>query len=111
MTPATRQVEVSTASNGRPSGCRAGTPANPRIAGFTKMMYDMTMNVVMPATVSRARVVPFSSKRNQWASCSMVLLQAGDRGGGRDRKTRLAVRAGEPLLAGGRDLQERDALD
>ena len=35
-------------------------PAKLRICGFTKMMYDMTMKVVMPAIVSRASVVPFS---------------------------------------------------
>jgi len=32
MTPATRQVEVSAAANGRPF------PPNPRMLGFTKMM-------------------------------------------------------------------------
>src|SRR5579859_3822325 len=36
----------------------AGMPAAARIAGFTTMMYDMVTNVVIPATASRASVVP-----------------------------------------------------
>ena len=74
MTPATRQVEVRTASNGSPWPARPGTPANPRIAGFTKMMYDITMNVVRPATVSRARVVPFSAKRKRRPSAEYAAV-------------------------------------
>jgi len=38
ITPATRQVEVRTAANGRPFGARAGIPVKLRIDGFTKMM-------------------------------------------------------------------------
>jgi hypothetical protein len=33
--------------------------------GFRKMMYDMTMKVVMPAIVSRANVVPCAANRNR----------------------------------------------
>jgi hypothetical protein len=42
------------------------------------MMYDITMNVVMPATVSRAIVVPFSAKRKRRpiAEDAMVLMRA-----------------------------------
>ena len=29
-----------------------------RIAGFTTMMYDMVTKVVMPATISRVKLVP-----------------------------------------------------
>ncbi len=61
ITPATRQVDVRAASNGSPSGSRSGMPRNPRIDGFTKMMYDITMNVVTPAAASRPSVVRFSS--------------------------------------------------
>jgi hypothetical protein len=61
ITPATRHVEASTPSNGRPCPSSPLTPTNPRMLGFTKMMYDMTMNVVTPAIVSRANVVPFSA--------------------------------------------------
>jgi hypothetical protein len=64
MTPATRHVDVRTPSNGRPASSRPGIPAKPRIAGFTKMMYDMTMNVVTPAIVSVPSVVRFSRNRN-----------------------------------------------
>ena len=63
ITPATRHVEASTPSNGRPCPSSPGTPAKLRIAGFRKMMYDMTMKVVAPARVSRQNVVPFSAKR------------------------------------------------
>ena len=37
---------------------RPSIPAKLRICGLTKMMYDMTMNVVTPAMVSRPSVVP-----------------------------------------------------
>ena len=57
ITPATRHVEVRTASNGRPSSARSGVPAKPRIAGFTKMMYDMTTKVVAPERISGGAAV------------------------------------------------------
>ncbi len=38
ITPATRQVDVSTAANGRPFDSRSLMPTKPRITGFTKMM-------------------------------------------------------------------------
>src|ERR671933_1136648 len=59
MTPATRHVEVSTASNGSPF---APVPRRERTVGFRKMMYDITMNVVAPAAVSVAKVVPSRRK-------------------------------------------------
>jgi hypothetical protein len=55
ITPATRHVDVTAPGRGNPS------PPRPRIAGFKKMMYDMTMKVVAPAIVSRPSVVPFSA--------------------------------------------------
>jgi hypothetical protein len=60
MAPATRQVLVSTAANGSADPCTGLTPA--RIDGLTKMMYDITTNVVAPAIVSRANVVPRAAK-------------------------------------------------
>jgi hypothetical protein len=71
ITPATRQVDVRTASNGNPA------PSRPRIAGFTKMMYDMTMNVVTPAIVSVPSVVRFSRKRNCRSRTEPWRLAAG----------------------------------
>src|ERR671922_4438 len=38
--PAANAVEVRTAGNDRPSGCRSGIPRNPRIAAFTIMPGD-----------------------------------------------------------------------
>src|SRR5919106_3072900 len=61
ITPATRQVPARTPSNGRPWSWSPSIPAKLRIWGFTKMMYDMTMNVVTPAIVSPASVVPFAA--------------------------------------------------
>jgi hypothetical protein len=61
--PATTHVDARTPSNGRPMSSRPLMPAKLKIAGLTKMMYDMTMKVVTPAIVSRANVVPFSLKR------------------------------------------------
>jgi AGZA family xanthine/uracil permease-like MFS transporter len=60
---ATTQVAVTTPSNASvvPSPCLTLV----RMIGFRKMMYDMTMNVVMPAIVSRASVVPCSANRNR----------------------------------------------
>jgi hypothetical protein len=63
ITPATRHVTASTWLKGSPLAARSGIPAKLRIWGFTKMMYDITMNVVTPAIVSRASVVPCSAKR------------------------------------------------
>src|ERR1044072_4113022 len=63
MTPATRHVDAATALVGSPMSSSPGIPTKPRIAGFTKMMYAMTMKVVTPAAVSRRIVVPFSLKR------------------------------------------------
>src|SRR5680860_209437 len=85
ITPATRQVEVSAAANGRP------LPSRPRILGFTKMMYDMTMNVVSPARVSRLsdvfhclnlkkRSSTLVEPASAAASMDLVLLQGGDSG-------------------------------
>src|ERR1051326_5239662 len=50
ITPATRQVLVRTAPNasGEPSG---GCVTPVRMIGLTKMMYDITTNVVAPAIV------------------------------------------------------------
>ena len=61
ITPATRHVDVTAPARGSPS------PPRPRIAGFKKMMYDITMKVVRPAIVSRASVVPFSANL-KWPS-------------------------------------------
>ncbi len=41
------------------AACR-GIPASARIAGFTKMIYDMVMKVVNPANISVLTVVPRS---------------------------------------------------
>src|SRR5258707_15809483 len=57
------QVAVTTPSNG--SGAPTLGLTLVRMIGFRKMMYDMTMKVVMPAIVSRASVVPCSAKRNR----------------------------------------------
>jgi hypothetical protein len=78
MTPATRHVEASTPSNGRPLPSSPSTPAKLRIAGFTKMMYDMTTNVVAPATVSRQSVVPFSVKRKYPSSLERRRVPANE---------------------------------
>src|SRR5215210_2476587 len=61
MRPAIRHVDASTPSKGRPWFSRPSTPRKLRIVGLTKMMYDITTNVVAPATVSRLSVVPFSA--------------------------------------------------
>src|SRR3954463_7906366 len=63
MTAATTHVAVTTPSNG--SAAPAFGLTLVRMIGFRKMMYDMTMKVVMPAIVSRARVVPCAAKRNR----------------------------------------------
>ena len=52
ITPATRQVEGASRRDARPRSSRPSTADETRICGFTKMMYDMTMKVVRPATVS-----------------------------------------------------------
>jgi hypothetical protein len=59
ITPATRHVAASTWLKGSPISDKPSIPAKLRICGLTKMMYDMTMNVVTPAIVSRPSVVPF----------------------------------------------------
>src|SRR3982074_1080171 len=56
-------VAVTTPSNG--SGAPVLGLTLVRMIGFRKMMYDMTMNVVRPAIVSRASVVPCSANRNR----------------------------------------------
>src|SRR5438876_12197623 len=56
-------VAVTTPSNG--SGAPIFGLTLVRMIGFRKMMYDMTMKVVMPAIVSRASVVPCAAKRNR----------------------------------------------
>jgi len=58
MTPATRHVAACTAGNGGPWPCSEGIPANDRMAGFTKMMYAITMNVVRPPRISPPSVAP-----------------------------------------------------
>jgi len=39
----------------------AGMPALFRIAGLTTMMYDMVVNVVSPARISRRKLLPWAS--------------------------------------------------
>src|SRR3954449_6638418 len=63
MTPATTHVPVRTPSNGTAPPFAGVTVV--RMIGFRKMMYAITMNVVTPAIVSRARVVPCSAKRKR----------------------------------------------
>src|SRR5262245_11649270 len=57
VSAAARQVAASVAGNGGPWPWSDGTLANERIAGFTKMMYAITMNVVRPAITSEPKVV------------------------------------------------------
>src|SRR5262249_1855121 len=57
VSAAARQVAASVAGNGGPWPWSGGTLANERIAGFTKMMYAITMNVVRPAITSVPTVV------------------------------------------------------
>src|SRR5436309_2038956 len=56
-------VAVTTPSNG--SGAPTFGLTLVRMIGFRKMMYDMTMKVVMPAIVSRASVVPCAANWNR----------------------------------------------
>ena len=56
-------VAVTTPSNG--SGAPIFGLTLVRMIGFRKMMYDMTMKVVMPAIVSRASVVPCAANWNR----------------------------------------------
>src|ERR1051326_5745379 len=63
ITAATTHVAVTTPSNG--SGEPTFGLTLVRMIGFRKMMYDMTMKVVMPAIVSRANVVPCAENRNR----------------------------------------------
>src|SRR5689334_2543278 len=57
MIPAVRQVTVSVGANGNPLPSSPGTPTYPSTIGFTKMMYAITMKVVIPARISVAVVV------------------------------------------------------
>jgi hypothetical protein len=57
-TPAVRHVTVSTAGKG--SLAPVGSATAPRMLGFTKMMYAMTMKVARPARTSLPTVVPRS---------------------------------------------------
>src|SRR5579885_3349742 len=72
MTPATMHVLVRTAANGSAAPWTGLTPA--RIAGLTKMMYDITTKVVAPAIVSRARqsrnIAPGKSPGTMLQRCS-----------------------------------------
>ena len=60
MTPATRHVLVRTAENASVGPNLGVAPV--RMIGLRKMMYDITTNVVAPAIVSRANVVPRAAK-------------------------------------------------
>lgn len=60
MTAATRHVLVNTCPNVIVGPNFGVAPV--RMIGLTKMMYDMTTNVVAPAAVSRASVVPRAAK-------------------------------------------------
>ncbi len=52
ITPATSAVAVRVAPGLRPLAWRSGIPTKPRMTGFTKSMYAITMNVVRPAVIS-----------------------------------------------------------
>src|SRR6185437_11281243 len=76
---ATTHVAVTTPSNA--SGLPTFGLTLVRMIGFRKMMYDMTMKVVMPAIVSRASVVPCAAKRNRrsrtpsWNVAARLLIE------------------------------------
>src|SRR5436305_3141073 len=79
ITAATTHVAVTTPSNG--SGAPVFGLTLVRMIGFRKMMYDMTMNVVAPAIVSRASVVPCAanwnrrSRNDSWNAAAIVLIE------------------------------------
>src|SRR5215203_448092 len=64
-TAATRHVAARVAANGGPNPWSGGALAKVSIAGLTKMMYAITMNVVTPASTSVPTVVPrWRTKKN-----------------------------------------------
>src|SRR3954454_10204136 len=64
-TAATKHVAARVAAKGGPKPWRGGALAKVSIAGLTKMMYAITMNVVTPASTSVPTVVPrWRSKKN-----------------------------------------------
>ena len=66
--PAHRQVEVVTAAS--------GIPVWERMAGLTKMMYAMVMNVVRPARISVRQVVWWDAKPKYLSRRETIVCRA-----------------------------------
>src|SRR5688572_25779255 len=77
MTPATRQVEVVVAEIGRPATFESSAPGVERMPGLTKMMYDMTTNVVSTASNSVRPSEPIARKRKNRSSVASQPPPAG----------------------------------